>query len=252
MTAGFDRGDLLVALGAVLAALLASALAVGRARRRSARWAGAALLIAVAAAVLGVVVEDVVNREQAGAVLAVDRLVRDGARNAATHGGLRFAAEVISRATGEGLVLLVVLVGGRLLATRRGREATVLLAGTLSAWGLNAALKLAFSVPRPHAGPVNHAISGYGFPSGHVLVTVVAAGLIGWALARRRSRGVRVAAAVAAAAVSLAAGGARLLLDAHWLSDVIAALIIGVAWLLAVLLVAQRRDGLVESAGVRA
>jgi PAP2 superfamily len=144
--------------------------------------------------------------------------------------GVRSTATVLSRLTGEGLIAAVAAAVVALLLTRRQLEAWVLLFGTFAAWLTSLALKLAFNVPRPRAyGTLR---SGHaGFPSGHALVTLVACGLIAWALGRRCSRRLRVALFTLAVVVAGGSAISRLVLDAHWLSDAVAGLAFGAAWL---------------------
>ncbi|MCW2741843.1 MAG: hypothetical protein JWR45_2265 [Blastococcus sp.] len=66
--------------------------------------------------------------------------------------------------------------------------------------------------------------TGYGFPSGHTLITtalVGAAALVVWRATARPLA--RIAAVLTAAGVALAMGASRLYLGDHWLTDVLAA-----------------------------
>jgi membrane-associated phospholipid phosphatase len=203
-------------------------------------WPGALLVLVLALAVFAVVVEDVVSREPDELVLRIDRVARQTARGVAAEPAVRAAAVVVSRLTGEGLVVLVLLVGGRLVVTRRRREAAILAAGTFSAWLLANALKLAFAVPRPGRPRTVHAISGYGFPSAHALVTLVACGLAAWLLGRHASPRARRWLYAAAATVAALSGTSRIVLNVHWASDVVAGLAIGIVWLTLVVLAVSR------------
>jgi membrane-associated phospholipid phosphatase len=143
---------------------------------------------------------------------------------------VRSTATVLSRLTGEGLIAAVAVVAIALLATRRRLEAWVLVLGTIAAWLTSLALKVAFGVPRPRAYATFR--SGHaGFPSGHALVSLVACGLIAWALGRRCSRRLRLALFTLAIVVAAGSALSRLVLDAHWLSDAVAGLAFGAVWL---------------------
>lgn len=82
---------------------------------------------------------------------------------------------------------------------------------------------------RPDLNPVAHTL-GPSFPSGHSSTAAafyLAAALV---LSRRRPRGTRARLAGVAVALAVAVGGSRVLLDVHWLSDVIAGVMLGWAW----------------------
>lgn len=81
----------------------------------------------------------------------------------------------------------------------------------------------------------------HSFPSGHTLQTITVYGVLAWFWARASSSRVeQVVVWTLAAALVGAVALARLRLGTHWPSDVMAAYVVGVAWL-AVLILAQRR-----------
>ncbi|AOY01054.1 phosphatase PAP2 family protein [Jeongeupia sp. USM3] len=95
----------------------------------------------------------------------------------------------------------------------------------LASWLVNAAIKFGVNRPRPQ---LEHLMSVHGpsFPSGHAMAAMTLFGALGWLLARRRPSG-RVAIALAAAALVLAGGLARLVLGVHYGSDVLAGYAVG-------------------------
>lgn len=201
----------------------------GRSRRIA--WAIIGLMV------FGVLAEDVLFEEHDEWILQLDHwLMGASVATPAMHR----AASAVSRLTGEGLALVVTVATVGLAATSRLREACTVLGGTLSAWGLSALLKLAFGVPRPRVHEPSGVLGNYGFPSGHALVTLVACGLIAWALGRRASRPARIALLLGAWVAAILAGVARVLLNAHWPSDVAAGLAIGAAWLQFVMAIAEQ------------
>ncbi|MBI4013288.1 MAG: phosphatase PAP2 family protein [Candidatus Rokubacteria bacterium] len=202
-------------------------------------WPGRTLVVLLAAAVLVAVAEDVLNREREELVLRLDAFGRNSGRAAATRPGVRAAASLVSHATGEGLLVLVGVTAVLLTAARRRREAVVLLTGTLGAWLLANALKLTFAVRRPGSHVTLHEISGYGFPSAHALVTLVACGLVAWVAGRRAAHRTRVALYGVVLAIAGLSSAARVVLSAHWVSDVVAGLAIGMLWLVVVVLAAS-------------
>jgi undecaprenyl-diphosphatase len=88
--------------------------------------------------------------------------------------------------------------------------------------------------------------TGSSFPSGHAMASFVALGLVAL-LARWSTRRPAAIAVTAACAVGvLLVGFSRMALGAHYLSDVLGAWLLGLAWLVALVEifgVARRRDG---------
>ena len=167
----------------------------------------------------------------------LDSLVRDWMRAVAAHPYLRTAALRVSEGTGVGLAILIAIGTVWLAGTRRSRDAVFFAAGTIGAWALGYLLKVAFAVPRPRS------MDKYGFPSGHTLVTLVAVGLMIYILTRSAPGRMRAPWYALAAAVSLLSGASRMVLSAHWLSDVLAAVAVGTVWLGLLALADSRRRG---------
>jgi membrane-associated phospholipid phosphatase len=82
---------------------------------------------------------------------------------------------------------------------------------------------------RPDFEPLA-ATLGPSFPSGHSSWSAAFLAAAALVLSRERSRGRRAALAGTAAALAASVGVTRVLLDEHWLSDVIAGLAVGWAW----------------------
>jgi membrane-associated phospholipid phosphatase len=210
----------------------------GRLSQLRERWA-AILMTVLAVAAFAIVAEDVLFEEHGDLILSLDARARATVQ-ALDHRLTVTVASMVSRLTGEGLVGLVLGTAGTLLTMRRRRDAAIIVAGTLGAWLLANGLKLAFAVTRPRGYHTVHTISHYAFPSDHVVVTLVAVGLIAWVLGRDLSPRGRFAFYAAAVAVTALTGAARVVLDAHWLSDVVAGFAVGLVWLCAVVAAASR------------
>src|SRR5262249_60069227 len=93
-----------------------------------------------------------------------------------------------------------------------------------------------------------HPITSYGFPSAHVLVAVVACGLLAWTLSRGLATRDRRRLYLAAGVLAGLTATSRVLLDAHWLTDVIAGLAVGLVCLSVVLLAVARPGPVAEQA----
>jgi membrane-associated phospholipid phosphatase len=119
------------------------------------------------------------------------------------------------------LILMVIAVAGSLTFTHVGKA----IVG-------RARPPLTDAIP-----PYEYAFS---FPSGHTLNSTVIAGMIAYLVARRLTSGVgRALCGIAAVIWAVAMGLSRVFLGHHWLTDVIFAWLIGLAWL-ALLITAHR------------
>ena len=200
-------------------------------------------LAVVAASLFAILAEAVLDDGSHERLVQVDLVVRDSAVAIRGLPALRDVAALISDLTGTGLAIALLLVTGGLLFLRRRRDAFVIAAGTLSAWLLSAVLKLAFAIPRPRGTRPVHAITGYGFPSAHALMAVVAFGLLAWLIARGAAPAIRRGLYAAVTLGALVTGTARVVLDAHRVTDVMAGFAVGLVWLNVVLLFSQVPSG---------
>jgi membrane-associated phospholipid phosphatase len=82
---------------------------------------------------------------------------------------------------------------------------------------------------RPTLNPIAHTL-GPSFPSGHASTAASFYAALALILARGRSARVRALLAGGAGAIAIAVAASRVLLDVHWLSDVVAGLMLGWAW----------------------
>jgi membrane-associated phospholipid phosphatase len=135
-----------------------------------------------------------------------------------------------------GTTLIVALAAILLLRAARRWEAAILVAATLVAQAATHGPKYAFARERPQAGSAVPLPDSYSFPSGHALTAVVVLGLLAAAAPLRY----RLAASVAAATLALAIGASRIVLNVHWVSDVSAGFLLGLA-VLALALLARSR-----------
>jgi undecaprenyl-diphosphatase len=144
------------------------------------------------------------------------------------------ALELISWC-GKPPVLWAIVGVAAVFALRQGapRLTAFLLATTISGGVLSTIVKVLVDRPRPH---VDHPIAtamGKSFPSGHALSSTVCYGAVLLAflpVVPRRWRHVTVG---LVAALVLAIGTSRLFLGVHFLSDVLAGYVLGLAWLAA-------------------
>src|SRR5581483_5358824 len=132
---------------------------------------------------------------------------------------------------GSGTVLVPCNIAlAMVLWRRRYRYPVLISALTLGAVALEGLSKWLVNRPRPKA-------VGYGFPSGHVIATIVCFGLVLYVVwrARRGDALARIATGAGIVAV-LGIGLSRMYLNSHWLSDVVGGIAAGLAFLIVSLL----------------
>lgn len=137
---------------------------------------------------------------------------------------------LLAKATSPAVLVAMVAVTAVVLRRRGFRlESTLLAGGTLLAYAAGALGKLAEHRARPDA-PVNLAPEAEAsFPSGHVLVVTTIAFLALALMWRHLSRAGRIAGTLLASAAVVVIGLDRLVVGAHWLTDVIGAIALAAA-----------------------
>jgi membrane-associated phospholipid phosphatase len=129
---------------------------------------------------------------------------------------------------GGGTVMWIVriAIAGALLLLRRWRAVLVFVAAEACAELCIGPVKALVNRPRPPHSLVH--VTGQSLPSGHALTAAVTAVVL--ALILTQPGRSRLFALVAAAAWSALVGLSRTYLSAHWLTDVLAGLLIGAGW----------------------
>jgi membrane-associated phospholipid phosphatase len=130
-----------------------------------------------------------------------------------------------------------------LLVARRFRDAVWADVTLLGIHLVTGVLKEAFDRPRPHEGSAVALPASVSFPSGHAAGAVVTFGVVA-ALAAERWPARQTWIWTLAVLLALAVGASRVVLDVHYVTDVLAGWCLGLAWLAAALLV---RDALRSS-----
>jgi membrane-associated phospholipid phosphatase len=119
-------------------------------------------------------------------------------------------------------------------------EALILL---VSAGGIQlivATGKEGYDRPRPDVGSVIDLPSSFSFPSGHAATGIAVFGLLGLlASTHARTSPARIGVVTAGFALGAAIGASRVVLNVHYLSDVLAGACLGLAWLVTCVLVAR-------------
>jgi undecaprenyl-diphosphatase len=144
------------------------------------------------------------------------------------------AAAASARAFGPiGLPTIALAVAGGLSA-RQGSRTPLLLTAIATAGSLVMTLSGKDIIHR-HRPPRRDAIPPYesspSFPSGHTLNTTTLAGVIAYLLVLQQRRNLPQAATIGAAvSTSVAVGLSRVLLGAHWFTDVLVGWVTGTGW----------------------
>lgn len=104
---------------------------------------------------------------------------------------------------------------------------------------LNLVLKNIFLRPRPDFANAFYIESGYSFPSGHAMLSVLFYGMAAYLLARDLTWKGQVRLGVTAFTLSLLIGFSRIFLGVHYLTDVLGGWAAGVVWLTACVVVLE-------------
>lgn len=180
-----------------------------------------------------------------GAVLfaTVASHVRSGSTHAFDESAIRWLAahhtpvldvamvEITALGTGIVVMMIVAVAGLFLVLTGHKYPAILLLASTFGGIVLNGVLKLGFDRPRPTiVVPAVHTVSS-SFPSGHAMSAAIVYVTVAYLAARLHKRKwarwlVMTAAFIVVALISFS----RMYLGVHYPSDVLAGIVIGLAW----------------------
>jgi membrane-associated phospholipid phosphatase len=217
--------------------------ATGRLARRLAQAAAAAAGFAVPVVLLFLLV-----RSANPTVAELDANAHDALRGAAVdRPALADAMDVVAVVAHPWVLRVGAAVGAVLW--RRGRLRVALWLGTTFAIGglLSAGLKVMVARARPvFPDPIAHA-GGYAFPSGHALTAMVGAGCAVVLLHPRLRGRARAVLWVAAGAFALLVGLDRVFLGVHYLTDVVAGWVVGLATVVSTVVafaVWRREEGL--------
>lgn len=198
-------------------------------RRDPAKATGLALtvalvLAAVATLAIGLLLEMVQSRR--GFARWDDSAARWGAAH--SSGAAKTVLLWITTLGSTPFVIVVVIVVGVIEYFRlKTRAAPLFLATVVAAeLALNNLVKVLVSRDRPEVHRVIHA-SGYSFPSGHSAATAATYAAVALLLGSRRSRRTKAILAGIAGGLGVAVATSRVLLGAHWLTDVMAGLALG-------------------------
>jgi membrane-associated phospholipid phosphatase len=210
------------------------------------------LLAAVLALALGAYAAIAADVVEGGRVSAHDEDLSEW-----VAGSMPTAAEWLARAlswVGGWVGVTVVVAVAVLWLSRRGRLATGVLLAAVALGGqlVNSITKEGYDRPRPTAGSPVELPSSTSFPSGHAMSGIAVFGLLGLlAAGELSSRPARITAIAVGFGLGTLIGASRVVLNVHFLTDVLAGVALGLAWLSVCLLVASvvasRRRGYADA-----
>ena len=130
---------------------------------------------------------------------------------------------------GAGLVMIIAVAW----LGRRGDRPTAmaLVASVIGAVAISGLLKLVFARPRPTVFPPLTVEHTYSFPSGHSIIAVALYGFLATLLWQKRRYGWALFSAIMIPLIAFS----RVYLGVHYPSDVLAALMLGLLWLMLVM-----------------
>jgi len=130
--------------------------------------------------------------------------------------------------SGGVLMPLIVAVSAWLVWRRSWRTLGYWIANALVGEALLRAVKFSLGRQRPLA--LYEGFERFSFPSGHVTVSTVVLGFLAFLVARGRGRRAKTAIVLMATAYIAMVALSRLYLGAHWLSDVVGGIGLGLSW----------------------
>ena len=118
------------------------------------------------------------------------------------------------------------------ISQRRFYWLTAFMSSVFGGMLLNRLLKYAFHRPRPFFDNPLLTLTGYSFPSGHTMMATVLCGVVAaYLISKTPNWRLRIAVVLVVGCLISLVGFSRIYLGAHYLSDVVAAIAEGLAWL---------------------
>ena len=141
-----------------------------------------------------------------------------------------------------GLALVVSAATAWLLSRGARAEAALLVASWIGIQLLVVAAKNGYERPRPDFGSPIDIPPSFSFPSGHAASGIAVLGLLGLLVAAHVGPTRAKQAVIAGFALGALSGASRVVLNVHYVTDVVAGLFLGLAWLALCILAARALD----------
>lgn len=177
------------------------------------------------------VFSEIAERVRAGSTQGLDETVMRWIGQHQYPGVQTAMLEITSLGTGTVVAMIVLIAGMFLWLNQHKHSAILLLVATLGGLVLNELLKIGFDRPRPQVFKWGTYAVSSSFPSGHAMSSIIVYGTVAYLAARlQRNVASRIATLVFAALIIVAICASRLYLGVHYPSDIVAGLVIGLAW----------------------
>jgi undecaprenyl-diphosphatase len=205
---------------------------IGKYARNAYTIFGIFLLSGAATAVLFTwAFSEVAERVRAGSTQGFDDAVMRWMAAHQTKALQTAMLEVTSLGTGTVVGMIVFIAGMFLWLNQHKHSAILLIAATLGGMVLDNLLKIGFNRPRPQVFQWGTYAVSSSFPSGHAMSSVIVYGTVAYLAARlQQNVASRILTLTFAAAMIVLICASRLYLGVHYPSDVLAGVIIGLAW----------------------
>jgi undecaprenyl-diphosphatase len=163
---------------------------------------------------------------------ALDRTVTLGVRRLHAERRDRWVGRLTMLGSQYFLIPAAILTSGLLIVAGHGKSAEFLGGAMLFGWMWSPLLKRGFRRGRPDLWPALATEPSHSFPSGHATMSTIFFGGLAIALGRLPgSPFVRGVIVVGCVLVIVGVALSRVYLGAHWLSDVLAGILLGSLWL---------------------
>jgi undecaprenyl-diphosphatase len=139
--------------------------------------------------------------------------------------------EITALGTGTVVTMIVLIAAMFMWLNRHRHSAILLIVATLGGMVLDNLLKIGFNRPRPQVFEWGTYAVSSSFPSGHAMSSVIVYGTVAYLAARlQQNVASRILTMSTALLIIVAICSSRLYLGVHYPSDVVAGVVIGLAW----------------------
>jgi undecaprenyl-diphosphatase len=205
---------------------------IGRHVRNAYAMFGIFLLSGAAVAIfLTWVFSEVAEKVRAGSTQPIDDAVLRWMAAHQSPGIQSAMLEITSLGTSAVVAMIVFIAGLFLWLNHHKHSAILLIAATLGGMVLDGLLKIGFNRPRPQIFQWGTQVVSSSFPSGHAMASTIVYGTVAYLAARlQQNVASRFLTMGLAALMIVLICSSRVYLGVHYPSDVLAGVIIGLAW----------------------